>query len=194
MPRGLASGGGGRHGARMTDTPCPPLTDAQWPDEIADLRQGFAGALNVYRVMAHHPALLRAWTDLRQHVVKDSALGPDRSEVVILRTAHRMGSAYEWSHHVSRARVLGFDDDRIAALRGMPEGEDGLIARAVDALLDSGRLSRAQEADLAERIGRKAVIDLMATVGFYSVLGYMLMTYETPVDDAVAAEMAERPL
>ena len=36
-----------------------PLTDAEWPEEIADLRDGFAGTLNVYRAMAHHPALLR---------------------------------------------------------------------------------------------------------------------------------------
>lgn len=43
-------------------------------------------------------------------------------------------------------------------------------------------------------MGREAVFDLMATVGFYSVLGYMLMTYETPIDDAIAAEMAEQPL
>lgn len=181
----------------MTQTPmspCPPLTDADWPAEIADLRTGFAGALNVYRTMAHHPALLRAWAPLRQHVVKDSALGPDRSEVVILRAAHRMGSAYEWAHHVSRARALGFSDARIAALRGMPPGEDGLIARAVDALFDQRRLPPALEADLAAAIGRTAVIDLIATVGFYSVLGYLLMTYDTPIDAAVAQEMARAPL
>lgn len=178
----------------MTETPCPPLSDADWPESIADLRPGFAGALNVYRVMAHHPGLLRAWAPLRQHVVRDSALGPERSEVVILRTAHRMGSAYEWAHHVSRARKLGFDDARIAAMRGMPIGEDGLIARGVDALMDHRRLPAPLEAELATALGRAAVIDLIATVGFYSVLGYLLMTYDTPLDAAIAAEMAEQPL
>lgn len=178
----------------MTGTPCPPLSDADWPAEISDLRDGFAGALNVYRTMAHHPALLRAWAPLRQHVVKDSALGPERSEVVILRAAHRMGSAYEWAHHVSRARALGFSDARIAALRGDPAGEDGLIARAVDELFDLRRLPVALEAELAGVIGRAAVIDLMATVGFYSVLGYLLMTYDTPLDATVAAEMQAAPL
>ena len=39
-----------------------------------------------------------------------------------------------------------------------------------------------------------AVFDLIATVGFYSVLGYILMTYDTPIDAAVAREVAERPL
>ncbi|HEV7258051.1 MAG TPA: carboxymuconolactone decarboxylase family protein [Bosea sp. (in: a-proteobacteria)] len=178
----------------MTTSPCPPLSDADWPAQIAEMKDGFAGALNVYRTMAHHPALLKAWAPLRQHVVKDSALGPVRSEVVILRAAHRMGSPYEWAHHVSRSRVLGMSDDRIAALRGMPEGEDGLIARAVDALFDDKRLPPALEAELAAALGREAVFDLVATVGFYSVLGYILMTYDTPIDAPVAAEMAARPL
>ena len=38
------------------------------------------------------------------------------------------------------------------------------------------------------------VFDLIATVGFYSVLGYLLMSYDTPIDTAIAEEMAERPL
>lgn len=175
-------------------SPCPPLSDDDWPDSLADLRGGFAGALNVYRTMAHHPALLRAWAPLRQHVVRDSALGPERSEVVILRAAHRMGSGYEWAHHVSRARGLGFSDVRIASLRGSPDGEDGLIVQAVDALFDQHCLPPALEADLAGLIGRPAVIDLMATVGFYSVLGFLLMTYDTPLDAAVAAELQAAPL
>lgn len=178
----------------MIPSPCPPLSDADWPDEIADLLGGFAGALNVYRTMAHHPALLRAWAPLRQHIVKESALGPVRSEVVILRAAHRMGSAYEWTHHVSRARALGMSDARIAALRATPEGEDGLIADAVDALFDQHRLPPGMEAELARAIGRHAVIDLIAMTGFYSVLGYLLMTYGTPIDDDVRAEMIRAPL
>ncbi|MER9560327.1 carboxymuconolactone decarboxylase family protein [Mesorhizobium sp. M0323] len=177
-----------------TISPCPPLTDEEWPTEIADMKAGFAGTLNVYRTMAHHPALLKAWAPLRQHVVKDSALGAVRSELVILRSAHRMGSDYEWAHHVSRARALGISDARIRAMRGSPDGEDGLIARAVDALFDGFRLPAGLERALSAAIGTQAVIDLMATVGFYSVLGYILLTYNTPIDEAVAAVMTERPL
>lgn len=180
----------------MKPSPCPPIADADWPDDIADLREGFAGALNVYRTMAHHPALLNAWAPLRQHVVKDNALGPELTEVVILRAGFRLGSAYEWAHHVSRALALGFSDARINAIRGVPQrstGLDGLIIEAVDALLDEHRLSETQEAALAEAIGRTAVMDLIAMVGFYSVLGYLLKTYDTPIDDAIQKEAQENP-
>ncbi|MQW01941.1 carboxymuconolactone decarboxylase family protein [Sinorhizobium medicae] len=177
-----------------TKSPCPPIADESWPAEIADMKAGFAGDLNIYRTMAHHPALLRAWAPLRQHVVRDSALGPVRSELVILRAAHRMGSAYEWAHHVSRARALGISDARIRDLRASPVGEDGLIARAVDALFDAGRLTADIEREISAAFGKQAVFDLMATVGFYSVLGYILMTFDTPIDDCVADEIAKRPI
>ncbi|AVA24216.1 carboxymuconolactone decarboxylase family protein [Rhizobium sp. NXC24] len=173
---------------------CQPVSDENWPAEIADMRAGFAGALNVYRTMAHHPNLLKAWAPLRQHIVKDSALGPVRSELVILRTAHRMRSSYEWAHHVSRSRALGIGDERIQAMSGCPQGEDALIAMAVDALFDEARLPPGIERELCATIGRSAVFDLMATVGFYTVLGFILMTFDTPLDDEVAAEIAKRPL
>ncbi|MES0050025.1 MULTISPECIES: carboxymuconolactone decarboxylase family protein [unclassified Mesorhizobium] len=178
----------------MTTCPCSPVTDEHWPAEIENMKGGFAGALNVYRTMAHHPALLKAWAPLRQHIVKDSALGPVRSELVILRAAKRIGSAYEWIHHVSRARALGISDVRIRAMWDSPDGEDGLIARAVDALFDGAHLPSDLEAALSATMGRQAVFDLIATVGFYSILGYILMTYDTPLDEKVATEIAERPL
>ncbi|MER9254449.1 carboxymuconolactone decarboxylase family protein [Mesorhizobium sp. M0598] len=178
----------------MATSPCPPLADEQWPAELEDMKSGFAGALNVYRTMAHHPALLKAWAPLRQHIVNDSALGPVRSELVILRAAKRIGSAYEWVHHVSRARALGISDLRIRAMWDSPNGEDGLIARAVDALFDGTHLPPDLDAQLSATMGRQAIFDLIATVGFYSILGYILLTYNTPLDEKVAREMELRPL
>ncbi|NNH31795.1 carboxymuconolactone decarboxylase family protein [Rhizobium sp. SEMIA 4085] len=178
----------------MTKSPCPPMSEEDWPTEITDMKAGFAGGLNVYRTMAHHPALLKAWAPLRQHIVIDNALGAVRSELVILRAAHRMGSPYEWAHHVSRARALGISDTRISAMRGSPEGEDGLIARAVDALFDASRLPLDVENEVSDAMGRQATFDLIATVGFYTILGFILMTYDTPIDEAVEREFATRPI
>jgi len=171
-----------------------PLSDADWPEDILDLRDGFAGKLNVYRTMARHPALVRAWAPLRQHLVKDTALGAERSEIVILRTGVRVGSSYEWAHHVSRARALGISDERVGAVLGQPAGEDGLLVRAVDAIIDNQRLPGTLEHELVAVFGKEAVFDLIATVGFYLVLGTILKTYDVPVDDDIASELEARPL
>lgn len=177
----------------MTLSPCPPIANADWPHEVAELRGDFAGALNVYRTMAHHPALLAAWAPLRQHIVKENALGPELTEVVILRAGLCIGSDYEWAHHVSRALALGFSEARINAIRTRPEGVDGLIVDAVDSLFNQKMLPPEQEATLAQAIGRQAVIDLIATVGFYSVLGYLLKTYHTPIDESIQLEAQTMP-
>ena len=173
-----------------------PLTDADWPDALADLKGGFATRLNVYRTMAHHPALLAAWAPLRQHVVLDRALSDQQSEVVILRTGHNLRAPYEWAHHVSRARVVGMADTRIKALSGPLEGvedDDRILSRAVDELMGDARLLPSTRADLLAVAGPQGMFDLMATVGFYSVLGFIVNSCETPVDADVAAELAAKP-
>ncbi len=181
----------------MTDNlQLPPLDDAHWPEAVADMREGFAGGLNVYRTMAHHPDLLRAWAGLRDHVVVRTSLGRELSEVAILRTGVRLGSSYEWNQHVARARNYGLTDARIRAIRGEPSAMaplDGLIARAVDELFDASRLAVATATELAKAVGKEGVLDLMATVGFYSTLGFILNTFATPLDDDIAAELAARP-
>lgn len=174
-----------------------PLTQANWPPDLADMADSFAGRLNVYRTMAHHPALVRAWAPLRDHVVLRNVLGQQRSEVVILRTGHRMGAAYEWAHHISRSRACGMSDARIASIAGPLDGmapEDAVIAAAVDALIDRHRLSDTERRALEALVGVHGVFDVMATVGFYSTLAYIVQTAETPLDADVATELSERPL
>lgn len=174
-----------------------PLTDAEWPEEIAGLLDGFAGQLNVYRTMAHNPALLRAWAPLRDHLVRNSALGPQLSEVVILRVGLQLGSDYEWAHHVARARKIGMTDARIHSLRGAPsamDATDALIAGAVDELLDRSQLVPPTRAALLDRFGPHGTLDLIATVGFYKVLGCILKTFDTPVDDEIRAALQADPI
>lgn len=176
---------------------CPPVADADWPEDLAAMREGFAGKLNVYRVMAHHPALLEAWASFRNHVVSADVLGKQLSEVAILRTGHHMRSRYEWSHHVSRGRACGMSDARIASIAGetgQMSAEDATVATAVDELFGQGRLAPETLASLASLVGMKGVFDVMATVGMYSTLGYIVNTFETPLDQDIGAELAARPL
>ncbi len=177
--------------------PFAPVSDTGWPQEIADMRAGFAGKLNVYRAMAHHPALLAAWADLREHIVRRTSLGPVRAEVVILRTGFRLGSDYEWAQHVVRARNCGLDDARILTLRQKPASmapDDALLAGAVDELLDSARLRPATVKALDAAIGKEGILDLIATVGFYSTLAFILKSFKTPLDADIAAELRASPI
>jgi 4-carboxymuconolactone decarboxylase len=134
---------------------------------------------------------------LRDHIVVNSALGPQHSEVVILRAGFQLGSHYEWSQHVSRARACGMDDQRIVSLKGDNQdmmAEDATLARAVDELFAHRKLSTETIDAVQDLVGKEGVLDVIATVGFYSTLGYILNSFETPLDDNIAREMADQPL
>ena len=170
----------------------PPIPDCDWPAALADMQGGFATRLNVYRVMAHHPDLLRAWADLRNHIVQQTSLGPQRAEVVILRLGHLVGSAYEWNQHVVRALNVGMTRARIASLRGPLADmapEDAVLARAVDALHAHARLDGAQMDAVRSLVGDRGVLDLMATAGMYLTLAFILRSNDTPLDDDVSAAL-----
>ncbi len=170
----------------------PPLNTADWPPSLAAMRTGFAGQLNVYKVMAHHPALLTAWASLRQHVVIDSTLSRRQSEIVILRVGRRWDSMYEWGQHVVRGRQAGLSDADIDRVRHdprtWPAGDvDTLLMHAVDALLDDGRLSASHLAELKPVIGLPGIFDLMATVGMYTTLAFIVNSFDTPLEADIRA-------
>jgi 4-carboxymuconolactone decarboxylase len=173
-----------------------PIKDEAWPDSLEDMRAGFAGGLNVYRTMAHHPSLLRSWGPLREHVVNQTTLGPALSEVAILRTGFRLGSSYEQQQHIDRARRRGLEDSRIGSIAGPPEAmapQDRLISTAVDELFDTHALTDETIEALLRDVGKAAIFDLIATVGFYSTLGYILNSFGTPLDTDIAERLSENP-
>ncbi|HSJ78164.1 MAG TPA: carboxymuconolactone decarboxylase family protein [Erythrobacter sp.] len=164
-----------------------PIGDADWPAEIEHMRDGFAGKLNVYRVMAHHPALLQAWENIRNHVVCHSKLTPQQSEIVILRTGHRHRSSYEWAHHVSRGLSAGLTRERIDAVRTVPDApEDKLLVTAVDALIDNGKIADPLATELQRALGIPAMLDLIATVGMYTTLAFLIESFNIPIEPEVA--------
>ena len=163
-----------------------PLPPAEWSENIADMSDSFAGQLNVYRTMAHHPELLRSWAPLRKHIVLENALGNERLEIAILRIAAKLGSAYEWEHHTVRSKKLGLEPDRIQSMKGKTDDlppDDRLVAECVDALLADTKLNGTALEHLKTLVGTAGVLDLMATVGFYKTLGCIAETFEIPRDD-----------
>lgn len=100
------------------------------------------------------------------------------------------------AHH-SRAQG-GLSDKRISQLNGaidlIEHDEDRLLAQTVDMLFDKHGLSAEVQEQLTGLIGKKGVIDLMATVGFYSTLGFILNSFDTPLDGDIAQELTRSPL
>jgi 4-carboxymuconolactone decarboxylase len=168
-----------------------PVADAAWPQAIGHMREEFAGQLNVYRVMAHHPDLLAAWAPLREQLVRRSTLPPRLQELVVLRTAFRACAPYERAHHMRRGRAVGLSDQQLtAALQPSVSPtlgiDDALVLRAVDELSHRHALSRELRTALSGRFSPEQVLDLMGLVGFYFVLSYIVNSFDVPLEPGIA--------
>jgi 4-carboxymuconolactone decarboxylase len=183
--------------AKLKDLQYLPV--ANWDETLGGIVGDMHGRpLNVHGLMAHHPKLLLAWWNLRNHVVSGGTLGAKLGEIVILRAAQHLQNAYEWDSHVLRAVDAGLTDEAISRIAeakltashwSQKEFQTLLL---VDELFDSRAISPETLASLDEHFTPQELMDLMAIQGFYSILGAMLLTWPTPLDEHLTEALAER--
>lgn len=73
--------------------------------------------LNLHAQMAHSPAVLVAYSAIRQATAKHGTVGPRVSSALMLATATIMGNDYLVGITSRLASMLGWADDQVAALR-----------------------------------------------------------------------------
>ena len=172
-----------------------PLSVEQWDDSLKPVVDDMKGRpINVHRLMANHPDLLKAWWSFRNHSVAGGALGRRRGELVILRVAVHMKAWYEWGSHVERGLACGLSPEEIERVKegGDAAGwktEDALLLRAVDELITGHGLSKSLQAELAEFFSAKQIMDLIAIHGMYVILGCMINSWGLELDEHIAARL-----
>jgi len=165
-----------------------PTTEEDWDDETRSTLDAL-GRLNIFRVLAHHPKLLKRWLVFGGHVLNKSTLPARERELVILRVGWRCGSEYEFGQHTLIGRREGVTDDEVArltvdALDGWSPRDAALLA-ATDELLAEHRVSDATWEALTADWSTQQVMDLVFTVGQYSLTCMALNTFDVALDPGV---------
>ena len=159
-------------------------TDAQ-RDALAPL--GPMAELNIFRTLAVHPKLLRSWLPFGGRLLQGSTLDARIRELVILRTAARCGSDYEWGQHVAIGRLAGLADDEIVRAGsfdpdpGCPPW-DAILLRATDQLVMDHRIDDHTWTALARTYDTAQLIELTMLAGHYAMLAGMLRSAGTPTE------------
>lgn len=165
-----------------------PLPVSQWDPSLSHIVADMDGApINVHRLMAHHPELLKAWWNFRNYAVQGGDLGRRKGELVVLRVAVLLRAWYEWSSHLERALACGLTREEIERVKQggqAPEWEasEALLLRAVDELFANHALSPETQAALREHYTVRQVMDIMAIHGMYVILGCMINTWGLDLD------------
>lgn len=149
-----------------------------------------AGALNIFRTLAHHPKLLKRWLVFGNHVLAKSTLPERERELVILRTGWRCGSQYEFGQHTVIGERAGLTSEEIRALTLDPEehgwdpGDRALIA-AADELHDDQCIGDDTWLALAERWNEQQILDLVFAIGQYTLVSMALNSCGVQLDEGI---------
>ncbi|BDB62585.1 MULTISPECIES: carboxymuconolactone decarboxylase family protein [Rhodococcus] len=136
--------------------------------------------------LVHHPELTKAFLGFSVHLLFRSTLPARLRELVILRVAALHDCSYEREHHIEIARTeAGLTPDEIAAaLDG--SAEDPFEQRLLDSvreLTETSRLSEETWTALSEHLTTKQLMDLIFTVGGYSLMAMAYNTFGIEFED-----------
>lgn len=165
----------------------PPLPATQWDDRtraalgplLPTARRNPEGAGPAMSTLVRHPDLTEAFLGFSVYLLFRSSLPPRVRELAILRVAHRTNCAYEWTHHVGFAAAQGLTEDDIVAIQNGTTADefDRSIVDAVDELLEKSDLSDPTWAILSEHLTEHQRMDLVFTIGGYSLLAMAFNTF-----------------
>jgi alkylhydroperoxidase family enzyme len=172
----------------------PPLPEAAWTEETRELlsARGPGGrVLNIFATFAQHPKLLKRWTVFAGHVFGKSTLPPRDRELLILRTGYLCKSHYEWGQHAIIARMIGITDDELRRVTlgpgalGWDQFEASLL-QAADELHDEQTIADPTWDVLAKKYSPQQMMDLVFTVGHYTLVSMALNAFGVQRDEGVA--------
>ncbi len=158
---------------------------AAW-DHVASSRGRIVGP---YKAMLHSPELAKRVADLGTFIRFESVLPGTVRELAIISTARVLDCRFEWAAHSEIARQEGVREEAIQAIRarsadGLTEEEADIWAYA-NQLLAAHRSKPATIAALEARYGRRGVVELTGTIGYYSCIAAQLNGFDVePWDGA----------
>jgi 4-carboxymuconolactone decarboxylase len=131
-----------------------------------------------YEVMLHAPGIAQPMAELGAKVRYESSLSDHDRELVILATAVAHGCGFEWESHEPLARKAGVSEEVIAFLQGgrapqLSASERALIG-FVRELCESSGVSDETFGAAAVLLGESGVVELSATVGYYTMLAFVM--------------------
>ncbi|MDX2168660.1 MAG: carboxymuconolactone decarboxylase family protein [Deltaproteobacteria bacterium] len=170
-----------------------PLPETEWTDEVRELlgaTQMGGRTLNIFTTLARHPKLLKRWLVFGSHILAKSSVGPRERELLILRTGWLCRAEYEWGQHVVIGKAIGLTDAEIARITQGPDAPgwapfDATLLRAADELFRDKRIGDATWAALSERYGVQELIDVIFTVGQYTLVSMALNSLGVQLDEGI---------
>jgi len=168
----------------LIDTP-----DDIWTrEEFAKLAKGH-GILNLHRLMAHTPPLMKASGDMAMAFRQAAKLARDVAEIVVLRTAQIVDCDYVFRRHVPLAYAAGVTEQQIGEIGRWADCASFTPAQKA-ALGFAEKAARRMPMDemtfeaLQRRFSPREIVELTMLVGHYVATAIFVETLAVPDEKA----------
>lgn len=174
----------------------PAPADVDWTDEqrraVQEVAAGPRGALiGPFGPLLHSPGLMDRLQKTGEYIRWYSPVPERMREMVILMVARRWDQGFEWTFHRPIAESCGLSAATIDAIGAglMPPDLDETSAcvwRIADEVLATGTASESVVSQALDAVGTQAVIEYVATIGYYSTLAFVMNVSRTRVPEGPA--------
>ena len=183
-----------------------PVPDPNDLPQLANTIVSMHPPLNLFRTIGHSNTMVGPVLQLGAAVLTKTKMDPVMRELAIVRAAVLARSDYVLNQHDEIARVVGATQEQLDALRPTPidEGPFYKQVRAVLAFteecLNDAKVSD-ETFDSVSFLNRSEIIEVMVSVGFYSMISRISETLELDIETGpnapfvahtLAKQMAER--
>ena len=143
---------------------------------------------NIFKVLAHHPKLVKRWTPFAGHILGKQTLPFRDRELLILRIGWLNQAEYEFAQHELIAKKGGVTDADIVRLKDGPKAagwseKEAALLQVADDLFDNSVVSDETWATMSKHYSTEQLMDAVFTVGQYNMVSWALNSFGVPLDD-----------
>lgn len=142
---------------------------------------------NIFKVLAHHPKLVKRWTPFAGHILSKQTLPFRDREMLILRIGWLNQAEYEFAQHELIAKRGGVSDADIEKIKKGPGAgwseQEAALLQAADDLFENSVVSDATWATLSKSYSTEQMMDVVFTIGQYNLVSWALNSFGVPLDD-----------
>jgi 4-carboxymuconolactone decarboxylase len=139
-----------------------------------------------YPAWLQSPELARRARALSEQIRFQSSLPERLKELAILMAGRHWTAEYEYFAHARLARKAGLEDAIIGAIaaRKRPtfaQAHDEIVYDVCHELFETHRLSEGTYGRAVKAFGLPSLVELVATIGYYSLVSLTLNAFEVPL-------------
>lgn len=172
-----------------------PYPDIEALDADTQATLSKLAPLNIFKMMAHAPHLMRPFVGLGSAFLIDGKLDPVTRECVILRVGYLSEATYEVAQHEKIGRDVGMSDALIEAVKRGPgakelSSEQRIALMYTDCLVEMPKPTETRLRPVVAHFGPASVQELTLLIGYYMMVCRFLETFGVEVEDGGAKGIA----